>query len=258
MEVQIKRTVKAGNSSAVVLPKAWLNKEVRIELVKKTPLVILNEIIEILSDKISLEDVIGVYLVGSYARGEETAESDIDVLVLTEKGESETIESGIYSIMIISSKLLKYKLENDLLPVGLMIREARSLLNSSYLKEIDVKVTKKNVRWYIETTDEKLKLVRMSLDKLKDYRAVPAELVYTLVLRIRTINTIKKMIRNKNYTKRELVSLIERVSHGKSAYECYSAVKNNNGLKKEITIEEAERLYDYLKKELNIVRKIMK
>ena len=31
MEAQIKRAVKAGNSSAVILPRAWLNKEVRVE-----------------------------------------------------------------------------------------------------------------------------------------------------------------------------------------------------------------------------------
>ena len=37
MSVQIKKAVKAGNSSAVVLPRAWLNKEVKIELFKKTP-----------------------------------------------------------------------------------------------------------------------------------------------------------------------------------------------------------------------------
>ena len=29
MESKIKKTVKAGNSSAVILPRAWLNKNVR-------------------------------------------------------------------------------------------------------------------------------------------------------------------------------------------------------------------------------------
>ena len=48
MQVQIKKTVRAGNSSAVVLPKAWLNKQVRIELVRKTNQTILLETLEIL------------------------------------------------------------------------------------------------------------------------------------------------------------------------------------------------------------------
>ena len=36
MNMEIKKTVKAGNSSAVILPRAWLNQEVRVELVKKS------------------------------------------------------------------------------------------------------------------------------------------------------------------------------------------------------------------------------
>ena len=48
MEIQIKKAVKAGNSSAVILPRTWLNKEVRIELVKKTPDIILSDMIKIL------------------------------------------------------------------------------------------------------------------------------------------------------------------------------------------------------------------
>ena len=45
MEIQIKKTVKAGNSSAVVLPKSWLNQNVRVELIKKTPEIMLLDVI---------------------------------------------------------------------------------------------------------------------------------------------------------------------------------------------------------------------
>ena len=71
MEIQLKRAVRAGNSSAVILPKAWLNQEVRVELVKKTPEIILSDVIEIAKKYIELSSIIGIYLTGSYARGEE-------------------------------------------------------------------------------------------------------------------------------------------------------------------------------------------
>ena len=95
MEIQIKKAIKAGNSSAVILPRAWLNKEVRIELIKKTPEAILYDVLEILKKHILLESITGVYLVGSYARGEEDENSDIDVLVITNNIDKEMISEGI-------------------------------------------------------------------------------------------------------------------------------------------------------------------
>ena len=123
MEIQIKKTVKAGNSSAVVLPKAWLNKEVRVELIKKNSETILLEVIKILREHLDLKEIMGIYLTGSYARGEEDENSDIDIFVLTKDIERKMIREGIYNILIISSELLKQKLNQDLFPVGQMIKE---------------------------------------------------------------------------------------------------------------------------------------
>jgi len=81
MEAQIKTTVKAGNSSAVILPRSWLDKDVRVELVKKTYETMLLDVINISKRYIDLKEIIGVYLVGSYARKEEDENSDIDILI---------------------------------------------------------------------------------------------------------------------------------------------------------------------------------
>ena len=74
----IKPIVKFGNSAGVILPREWLNGKAKIELVEK-PLNINKDILEILEPYFN--DIQGIYLVGSYARGEQTQESDIDVLV---------------------------------------------------------------------------------------------------------------------------------------------------------------------------------
>src|SRR3989344_7719618 len=132
MEVQIKRTVKAGNSSAVILPRSWLNKDVRVELIKKTLEIILFDVLNIVKKQIETKDIIGMYLAGSYARGDEDENSDIDILIITKESDREIIIDGNYNILVISEELLKQKLESDLFPIGSMIKEAKPVLNSNY------------------------------------------------------------------------------------------------------------------------------
>ena len=255
--MKIKRTIKAGNSSAVVLPKSWLNKEVRVELADKTPNIILTEVIDLLQMHLPLENVVGIYLVGSYARGDQNKDSDIDVLVITGNVDKHIIKEGMYNILIISSELLKQKLEKDLLPVGPMIKEAKPLLNSDYIRNIDIKVTEKNVKWYIDTTIDKLKIIKgvMAFSERKDETRLSDIVAYTLVLRIRTLYIINKLIEGKPYTKKDFIKLISSVSKGENAYVGYLAVKNNAEDKKLITIEEASNLYSYLENQLKAVKR---
>jgi len=258
MEIQIKKAIRAGNSSAVVLPRAWLNKEVRIELVKKSKEIILKEAFEILQEHIDLSRVIGVYLAGSYARNEESKDSDIDILVITDKIDCNLIKEGIYNITIISSQLLRQKMENDLFPIGQMIREAKPLLNSNYLSNIDVKATKKNVKWYLDTTQDKLNIIKKAINKMKNVKHLSDLVAYTLILRIRTLYIIQKIIKNENYSKQEFIRIIKDVSNGGNAYERYAAMKNNEMDKKAVSLGEVKSLYSYLEKELNIVKKKVK
>ena len=261
MEVQIKKAIKAGNSSAVILPRAWLNKEVRVELLKKTPEIILSDVLKIAKEHVDLGEITGIYLAGSYARGEEDKNSDIDILIITKDTDKEMIKQGIYNVLLVSAGLLEQKLNQDLLPIGQMLKEAKPLLNSDYLDSIEIKVTKKNVDWYISTTKEKLSLIKGYIDKAKkkkNKRDFSDKVAYTLILRIRTLEIIEKLIKNKEYSKKEFVKLIDRVSKGKNSYERYLAVKNNSKNKNAVSLEEAERLYEYLKNQLDRTEKLLK
>lgn len=249
MNIEIKKTVKAGNSSAVILPRAWLNQEVRVELVRKTPKIILQETISILEKYIESQRIVGIYLVGSYARGEEDKDSDLDLLVISSDVDKEMIHEGIYNILIVSEDLLKWKLENDLLPVGPMLKEAKPLINSIYLNSIKIKVTKKNIRWYIDTTKEKLILIKKAIENTK--KEMDNRVVYSLVLRIRTLYIIQKLIKNQIYQKRELIKLIGKISGSNNAYESYVVIKNNTEEMSKTTKEETRKLYEYLRKQLN-------
>ncbi len=260
MEIQIKKAIKAGNSSAVILPRSWLNKQVRVELLKKTRTEILSDVLEILNKKINLASIIGIYLVGSYARGEEKEESDIDVLVITKESDKEIINEGIYNILIVSDKLIYQKLDQDLLPIGQMIKEAVPLINSDCLKNLNIKVTEKNVKWYLNTCEEKLKIIQKYLNNAKNQnkKALNDRIAYTLVLRIRTLKIIENLIKNKIYSKKSFEKLIKITLNAKSAYEGYLTIKNNLKEEDKCAIDETERLYNYLKKDLIKVRKMLK
>jgi predicted nucleotidyltransferase len=260
MEIQIKKTVKAGNSSAVILPRSWLNKEVRIELVKKTPEIMLLDVINIIKSYIDSKSIIGIYLAGSYARGEEDKDSDIDILVITENIDREIIKYGVYNILIVSSNLLRQKLDSNLFPVGQMIKEAKPLLNSNYLNSIKVKITRRNIKWYLNTTEDKLKLISEIIGKTKkkNQKKLADRVAYTLVLRIRTLYIIRKLIENKDYSKKQFIRIIKDISRGTNAYESYLAVKNNLEQKNGISLDDAERLNDYLKNQLAEVKILVK
>ena len=137
-----------------------------------------------------------------------------------------------------------------------MIREAKPLLNSDYLNLIDVKITRKNIKWYLNTTEDKLKLIKKILDKTKTKsKNIDNRIVYTLILRIRTLHIIKKLIKKKNYSKNDFVRVIEGISKG--SYKRYLVVKNDlkgMGDGQGADKREVEKLYEYLKKELKIVR----
>jgi hypothetical protein len=254
MEIQIKKAVKSGNSSAVILPRAWLNKEVRIELVKKTNEVILTEVLNILGEHIDLSEVIGIYLAGSYARGEEDRKSDIDILVITSDIDKELITDGSYNILIVSKELLNQKLKEDLLPIGPMLREAKPLLNSYYFRSLDLRVTKVNVSSYIDSTAEKLKMIKEIIVK-SNKKMFEDRIAYTLVLRIRTLYLIKLMLTDKNYSKIEFIKLIRKISGGDKAYRAYLNVKNNYSEEKSTSLEEIKKLYSYLDSQLDQIKK---
>ena len=74
---------KFGNSAHIVLPKECIGKRIKFITKTKTFSQIKLEIIKIITP--CLENVLAVYIYGSYARNEETLDSDVDILIVTDK-----------------------------------------------------------------------------------------------------------------------------------------------------------------------------
>ena len=252
----IKPIIKVGNSAGVILPKNWINGKARVELIEK-PLDIKKDILEILEPY--LQDIEGVYLIGSYARGEQTKESDVDVLVITNKI-NKKIKKGKYELILISKDKVEIALENNILPILPMLKEAKPLINNSLIKKYQTtKLTKKNLTWHIELTKSALNVNKEIIKLDEETNSDSSDgIAYSLILRLRGTYIVDCLIKNKIPIKKELINLIKKISGSLKSYEGYLRVKNNgpkgvsSGVKdkNELPIEEAKKLYEYICKKI--------
>lgn len=252
----IKPIVKLGNSSGVVLPREWYGGKAKIKLIEE-PINIKKDILEIL-DKY-LENILGIYLVGSHARGEENRGSDVDVLVITNKTNKQ-IKQGVYDLMLVSQENLETSLENNVLPILPMLKEAKPIINKSLIKEYQkTKLTKKNLKWHIETTKSALKINKEMIKMTKDLgEKADDSIAYSLILRLREVYIVGCLIKNKNPRKKELINLIKKIAGSLKSYEGYLRVKNDKKNEDELPLEQAEKLYSYVLKKIKEQEKWVK
>lgn len=234
-----------GNSAGVILPREWLNGRARIELISK-PLDIKKEVLDLLDEY--LEEIQGIYLVGSYARGEQTEQSDIDILVIT-NNTTKIIEKGKYNITLVSKEVLEKQLQDNIFPILPMLFEAKALLNGKLIENYKkAQLTKKNLKWHIETTKSILNVIReqIKMDKL-DRNSTNDAVAYSLILRLRGTYIVDCLKNNKIWSNKVLLQMIKKISGSLKAYEGYLRTKQDKKLRmSKLPIDEAEKLYTYV------------
>src|SRR3989338_11637860 len=130
MNSELTKTVsRSGNGGVVYVPSKWMNKKVSISLMEAD---IAEELFYLL--KPSLEHVIGVYIYGSYARGEEMEDSDIDILVVVD--EKFKIKPSRFDIHLAEIKTLKEGIQKNPIIFYSIISEAKPIINSYLLEEL--------------------------------------------------------------------------------------------------------------------------
>jgi len=245
----VKKIVKVGNSAGVLLPREWYGGEAKIELIIK-PLNVKNDILRILSPH--LNSVLGIYLVGSYARNEQTERSDVDVLVITSDIDKR-IKSGKYDILMISKEKLHQLLKRNILPLLPMIKEAKTILNSVLIKEYsDTLLSHSNLRFHLETTMSAMSIVKaeLALCKEEGEKFVSDASVYSLILRLRGVYIVKCLIDRQEYTNRDFIALVKKITGSRDSYNGYLRVKDETKDGRKLLFEEAEKLYDYVFKKV--------
>lgn len=249
MEMElIKQVVRVGNGGGVILPKEWIKGKAIVRLIEK-PLNLKREVLELLER--CLGDIRGIYLVGSYAREEETQKSDVDVLVITNKT-NEKIERGKYNILLISEEQVKKSLDENILPILPMLKEARVILNEQLISEYrKTELTKKNLKWHIETTKSALKVSKTALELAEmENKNVSDRIMYSLILRLREEYIVDCLMKNKRASKKEFLELVKKIAYSADSYEAYLRAKNNEKVKRVIPAKEAWKIYNYAVKKI--------
>lgn len=253
----IRGVSKWGNSAGILLPKEWIGNQVKIILIDRT-LEIKKEILDILSPY--LEGILGIYLVGSYARGEQEKDSDIDIIAISKSTKKE-IKSGKYEISIIPLEILKKTIKTNPLLILPKLNEAKVILNSSLIEELKlIKYNKKPFKRFIEETKRIIKINKgfIEIDRKQQREFLDStSIVYSLILRLRGIFLIKNLISKNRYTKKRFFRWVKKeISDGEfeKAHTLYKDIKNNKKTRERVKVETAEKLITFLEKEVNNIK----
>lgn len=246
--------VRVGNSAGVVLPREWLNGRARIELVEK-PLNIRKDVLQIVEPY--LEDVIGIYLVGSYARKEQTRESDVDVLVISGKT-AKPVVSGKYEIVIspLSSVLSVLKEHPEIIFPKIM--DAEVIMNKDLLEELrSIKLSEASFDRYFRDSKKMIVVNKehIELDKSEGDVLKSDAVIYSVLLRLRAFFMIKCILQKRKYSNKNFQKwIIRKVGIDKGEYEkiydIYRAVRDDKKTKMKIKIFVAEKLLALLEEEI--------
>ena len=249
-----KKVARSGNGGAVWVPKDWLGEEIIVTRIETPKLSLEEELINILLPY--LKDTCGIFLYGSYARKEETKNSDIDVLVIA-KNKIKIDNTKKFDINFIEIKKIKEAIQKNPF-VYAIINEAKPIINSDLLDEL--KQNKKNfkdfIRWFKETTHDSIKITNefIDLDKMESNYLVSYNVIYSLILRLKGIFLIKSVLENKEFSnlsfKRFITQFISE-SEFRKLYEIYRDIKDDKKLGDlKIEISLIKKLFEVLQQEV--------
>lgn len=219
MEMLIRRTRELGTSAGVLLPKSWLNKNVAVQVILPAKEEIAREVMRMLIEKNLASDAKGVYLFGSYARGDPDFNSDIDILVLTNKT-NRIVKHENYEILLVSEENFSKRLSESLNFIS-FLKEAKTIFNDWLIEKYRHAGRKFDVQKHLKETEKILKINKESAVLCKkENENVPDGVIYSIVLRLRELYLIKCLFSNKEYSKDEFIKIA-----GEKAYNSYSLVK---------------------------------
>lgn len=258
----VKTVVKSGNGGAVWVPKDWLGEEVVVILPEKPKFDVRERIIHLLEPY--LKDIISVGLYGSYARNEQTKDSDVDVLVLTKDKRikldfkprnsknfgSRNQENRRFSgpgnrrISLESKDFLgEEKIEITSFPIDTfkraiekypgiyyqMVQEAEPLINAYVIEELKhIKISKESFKEYLKETGEHLKSNKelWELDALDTKYLKSYSVLYSSLLRLRTLFIIKCILKKDTFSNKKFKNwVISQDLSLKEFEDCYKAYR---------------------------------
>lgn len=250
--IETKLVQKFGNSAHIILPKDYIGKRIKFIAEPKKFEDIKSEVLEIL--KPYLDNLIAIYLYGSYARNEQTIDSDIDILVITNTKLTIADKIKDYSIISVTVKELDNTLKNNAVLVLPIIKEAKTIINPQLLEKYkEYKFNKENTKRFMDSCKRVLELNKKGIQMNFEI----GSLIYSLILRVRGLLMIKLILKNKLYSKSSLFSYLKSYSISddkiEELYTIYGKERDNVKIIKSNVIAKED-----IKKLLNIFEELLK
>ncbi len=221
MESLIKQTREVGTSAGVLLPRNWLNKQVVVTLVDISREKIAQEVLTILFKYKLNKGVKGIYLFGSYARGDYDMNSDIDILVITDKA-NKIIKDKNYEILLVSESIFSNNLTTNL-NYSSILSEAETIFNKELIEKYISKKLKFNSKNVLNEIKGILKINEDIVKVCREHnRDVPDGIVYSIVLRLRELYLIKCLFSGKKIYKKDIIE-----KTGEKIYSAYTRIKRD-------------------------------
>lgn len=252
--IEMREARRWGNSCGVLVPREWLGKQVQVILVDRTE-EIKKESFEILSPY--LEDLCGIYLVGSYARNEQTPDSDIDIIAVS-SSTKKVITSGKYNIQIFTLNGLKNTIKHYPSTIFPSILEAKAIMNKELLEELkSIEIKPEYFKPYFSDCKRIISINRgfIKKDRKKGNILRNDNVIYSAFLRIRGIYLMKGILEKKVYSRQDFINWIRHnlnipEKEFEQAYEIYKNIRDNKKVNKHLSIDTAEKLIEFLEKEV--------
>ena len=244
-----KKVARSGNSGAVWVPKDWLGEEILITRLE-TKKSLEEEILKILLPY--LKNISSIFLYGSYARKEETKDSDVDILVIAEN--KFKIKADKFDINVIQADNIEESVRTNAF-IYAVILESKPIVNSYLLTNLKkIKFNSKDfVKFYIDSTKDSILSTKemIELDRLDGEYITSYSIIYSLILRLRGIFLINCILKNKTFSNALFKEyLTKHTQEFKKIYDIYRGIRDNKTINTQIEINSAELLLNLLNKEI--------
>lgn len=259
----VKEVMPFGNGSIVYTPKKWVGQTVRVILEGK-PLNIKKDALEALQP--FLEHVKGIFLHGSFARNEQTPDSDIDVLVVAGR-KFKPEKKDKFDFTVIEESILRKELQGkDPFYIYFVLQEAKPILNRALLEELkQIKIDERNFKWLLEEAESALRISEefLGLDKLQKRKSLDSTtVVYSLMLRLRSFFLLHCLLHEGKYSNAGFRAFLQSRGLQKELvedfYAIYRAERNERKNTVRVSLKSAEMLYLVAKKELEQMNRVYK
>ncbi|MBI2448788.1 nucleotidyltransferase domain-containing protein [Candidatus Pacearchaeota archaeon] len=247
----IKQAVEIGNGAAVYVPREYAGKEVEIiipEGIDEIKKRVLNKLINF------MPNVLGIYLYGSYARNEQTKESDIDILILTrEKDDKIKYIFEDIDIRVLTLEETNKAIESFPAIIIPILRESISFVNPLLLEELKKrKFDLKKFIWHFDDTKRIIKIIEKFIEINEE--EISNSHIYSLIMRIRVLYMIESLIKNKSFNNIDIKKILLNNGLSKRIYNkfyfIYNKIRNNEEPKDKINKNEILILIKIIKKYL--------